>query len=75
MEIPILAAIVQSCKDLLDEKQTAEYLQVAQGTLPVWRSSGRYGLPFIKIGRKVRYRRSDLDKWLEERTRSNGATA
>jgi excisionase family DNA binding protein len=70
-----LVATVQASKQLLDERETAEYLDVAQGTLPVWRSSGRYNLPFIKIGRKVRYRRSDLDKWLEERTRSSGGTA
>jgi hypothetical protein len=40
----------------------------------VWRSTGRYSIPFIKVGRKVRYRRSDLEGWLVTRTRSNGAT-
>jgi predicted DNA-binding transcriptional regulator AlpA len=41
----------------------------------VWRSTGRYNLPFIKIGRNVRYRRADLIAWLEKRTRETGATA
>jgi predicted DNA-binding transcriptional regulator AlpA len=36
---------------------------------------GRYALPFIKIGRNVRYRRADLLAWLEKRTRETGATA
>ena len=61
--------------NLLDEKQAAEFLTVKPETLSVWRSTGRYKIPFVKIGRRVRYRRADLDAWLESRTRSNGATA
>lgn len=49
-------------------------LDVTPGTLSVWRSTGRYALPFLKVGRKVRYRRVDLLAWLEKRTRSTGAT-
>ncbi len=40
----------------------------------VWRSTGRYALPFVKIGRNVRYRRADLIAWLGKRTRETGAT-
>ena len=61
--------------ELLDEKQTAVKLDVAPGTLSVWRSTGRYALPFVKVGRKVRYRESDLNQWLAQRTRENGTTA
>lgn len=60
---------------LLDEVQAAQYLDVSPGTLSVWRCTGRYQLPFLKVGRKVRYRVSDLDAWLESRTRESGATA
>lgn len=60
---------------LLDEKQAADYLTVTPGTLSVWRSTGRYCLPFVKVGRRVRYRLSDLDAWLEARSRESGATA
>lgn len=60
--------------DLVDETEAAAILDVAVGTLGVWRSSGRYAIPFIKIGRKVRYSRRALDAWLESRTRSTGAT-
>lgn len=56
---------------LLDETQAAKHLDVSPGTLSVWRSTGRYQLPFLKVGRKVRYRLSDLDEWLETRTRKN----
>jgi len=61
--------------DLLDEQAAAALLTVAPGTLGVWRSTGRYNLPFLKVGRAVRYRRADLIAWLETRTRETGATA
>lgn len=61
--------------DLLDEKQAASILKVQPGTLSVWRSTGRYSIPFVKVGRSVRYRLVDLNAWLESRTQTNGATA
>lgn len=61
--------------DLVDETVAAEILDLAPGTLSVWRSTGRYGIPFIKVGRKVRYSRTALNAWLESRTRTTGATA
>ncbi|MBL8369621.1 MAG: helix-turn-helix domain-containing protein [Candidatus Accumulibacter sp.] len=67
--------IIEASRDLLDEKATAKFLDTSPGTLTVWRSTGRYNLPFIKIGRNVRYRRADLIVWLEKRTRETGATA
>lgn len=54
--------------DLLTREQAAVYLGVAYQTLSVWASTGRHDLPFIKVGRCVRYRKSDLDAWLESRT-------
>jgi excisionase family DNA binding protein len=53
--------------DLLAEDDAAEVLGVSPGTLQVWRSTKRYGLPYLKIGRLVRYRRADLLAWLESR--------
>lgn len=61
-------------RELLTENEAAPFLDVSPSTLSVWRCTGRYGIPFIKIGRKVRYRRSDLVAWLESRTRETGAT-
>ena len=54
--------------NLLDSRQASKYLGLKNGTLSVWRSTGRYQIPFVKIGSKVRYRESDLDEWLESRT-------
>ncbi|HNF92695.1 MAG TPA: helix-turn-helix domain-containing protein [Accumulibacter sp.] len=59
----------------MDEQAAARFLDNSPGTLSVWRSTGRYNLPFIKIGRNVRYRRADLEAWLAKRTRETGATA
>jgi excisionase family DNA binding protein len=53
---------------LLTREQAAEYLGIAPQTLAVWAVTGRYDLPFIKIGRCARYRKSDLDKFIDRRT-------
>ena len=50
---------------LLDRKTAARYLGIAPGTMAVWDCTKRYDLKPIKVGRAVRYRRSDLDKFLE----------
>lgn len=56
---------------LLDTEQAAAHLGVTIGTLNVWRSTGRHRLPYLKIGRNVRYRLADLDAWLEARLRTS----
>ena len=60
--------------DLIDPAPAAELLGVTEGTLSVWRSTGRYGLPFVKVGRRVKYSRKAIAAWLESRTRNTGAT-
>lgn len=70
-----LQQTIQRTPDLLDEKQAADFLAVTPGTLSVWRSTGRYSIPFVKVGRCVRYSRHALENWLASRTRTNGATA
>ena len=59
--------------ELLDDLSAAAVLEVKPSTLAVWRCTGRYNLPYIKVGRKVRYRRADLDAWLVSRTHTNSA--
>jgi predicted DNA-binding transcriptional regulator AlpA len=53
---------------LYNRKEAAKFLGVTEGTLAVWKTTKRYPLPVIKIGRLVRYRQSDLLKFLDERT-------
>ena len=47
----------------LTTKEAAAYLRLQAHTLAVWRLTGRYELPFQKIGRRVFYLKSDLDAW------------
>jgi hypothetical protein len=42
------------------EKQTAAFLGVKRGTLSMWRYFHRYPLPFVKVGRLVRYAPADV---------------
>lgn len=53
---------------LLDETQTAELLGVKRQTLAVWRCTHRHDLPYIRVGKAIRYRLNDLERWLDERT-------
>jgi excisionase family DNA binding protein len=59
-------------RELLTRAEAAEFLGVAAQTLALWYSTGRYRLPAIKVGRLVRYRRADLEKWLAARTEHAG---
>ena len=58
--------------ELLTVHEAAAYLGVAVQTLHNWRSSGRYRLPCLRVGRLVRYRRSDLDAWPGHRQHHTG---
>jgi len=52
---------------LLNTEQAAAMLNVHSSTLEKGRQSHRKDLfpPFIRIGRAVRYRQADIEKWLD----------
>ena len=52
--------------ELLNEVATARFLNTAPRTLEAWRYKGT-GPAFIRVGRAIRYRRSDLEAWLNMR--------
>jgi excisionase family DNA binding protein len=54
--------------ELFTSEQAANYLGVTSKTLAVWRCVGRYNIPFVKVGRLVKYRKSELDAFLTCRT-------
>lgn len=62
----------QSTDPLYSPETTSEYLGVTPATLAVWRCTKRYAIPYLKIGRLVKYRKSDLDAWLSSRTQNGG---
>ncbi|OAI14216.1 excisionase [Methylomonas koyamae] len=58
----------QQKDEILGNSDAAEYIGVTPRTLEVWRCTKRYQIPFIKVGRLVKYRKSALDAFLESRT-------
>jgi excisionase family DNA binding protein len=54
----------------LTRDEAAAYLGIKPQTLAVWASTGRYGLPFVKVGRSVRYKLADLDAFQAANTHS-----
>jgi excisionase family DNA binding protein len=55
---------------LLTRTQAAKYLGVKVETLHNWACTGRYNLSFIKIGRLAKYRKSELDDFIDRRTKA-----
>lgn len=55
---------------LLNVKQTAEKLCVSEMTLRKWRWEGK-GPKFVKMGRKVVYRESDLRDYVSSMVRTS----
>lgn len=63
--------VVRADKNLLTEVEAASYLTMSPDFLRLARQRIRAngtssGPPYIKIGRSVRYMRTDLDAWLRE---------
>ena len=63
-----MRTIFESADPLINEAEAAQELGIKTGTLQVWRSTKRYPLEYIKVGRAVRYRRSSIDAFLRSRT-------
>lgn len=57
-----------SGSDLLSRREAAKYLGVAEQTLAVWKCNKRVDIPVIQVGRLIKYRRSDLDRFLNANT-------
>ena len=61
--------------DLLDDKKAAEYCHLSKKTLQAWRSARHENQPpYVKLGRRVFYRPSDLDAWIESNIRHSAAS-
>ena len=61
--------------DYLDTFEMAETAHTVPETVRYWRHIG-YGPPSFKIGRRVLYRREDVQRWLDDefaRQNSGGA--
>lgn len=59
---------------LLTPAELAEYLSTTTANLAQLRYLGK-GPAFIKAGRSIRYRESDVQAWLDENTRTQTGSA
>jgi excisionase family DNA binding protein len=46
-------------------KELAEFLGIPKQTIYQWRTKG-YGPPAVRIGKYVKYRPSDVERWITE---------
>lgn len=54
---------------LLTRQEAAAFLGVSPQTLANWATTGRGRIPFVRVSKRaVRYRMSDLERWLQART-------
>ena len=60
--------------EFLTTEQLAELLQVPTQTVRAWRHYGT-GPKGVRLGRHVRYRRADVDRWIEANERAQRARA
>jgi excisionase family DNA binding protein len=61
--------------DFLDDRALADLLGISEKTPAQWRFTGKFSeeLPFYKFGRCVRYRREDVEAFIEK-SRVGGIT-
>ncbi len=57
---------------LLTTAQVADFLQVPVSTIHQWRYRGE-GPRAARVGRHLRFRRADVDAWLDQQTRQPAA--
>ena len=50
--------------NLMTAVEAAKYLNIPVKTLQTWRCTKRVKVPYLKIGGNVRYRKSDLDAYI-----------
>src|SRR3954471_8712574 len=54
--------------EIMRSAEVARYIDMSDSWLRQTRMAGRtHGPPFVRQGRTIRYRRGDLDRWLEQR--------
>lgn len=55
-------------KNLLTRQEAATYLGCKPNTLALWKCTKRYSLPYVKIGKNIRYKLSDLREFIDKNT-------
>jgi hypothetical protein len=52
---------------LLSTREAATFLRIRPQTLCMWRSTHRYSLPYVKVGRRVFYEVQSLREFIARR--------
>lgn len=48
--------------DFITTKELCEWLKISPNTANNWR---RKGLPYVRVGNTVRYKKEEVEKWIE----------
>ncbi len=69
----ILSDLPHAHDELMSIKEVAAIVRVPEATLRYWRHLGS-GPPSFRVGRSVRYWRTDVALWLEAQTNDQGSS-
>ena len=56
---------LDSKEKMLSRKEAAEFLGLRENTLAIWAIKKRYDLPMYKVGKNIKYKITDLQKFQE----------
>jgi hypothetical protein len=57
---------IEKTNELLNRDEAANFLRLSPGTLANWQSTQRQKIPCVKLGGRIFYRATDLQKWIEQ---------
>ena len=69
--MPSYESATRASNKLILPSEASDLLGLSPGTLQVWRSTGRYNLAYVKVGKKVMYRMSAILEFIENQTRTH----
>lgn len=64
---------VLDSEPLIATPEAAAMLGVSTGTLEVWRCTNRYSVPYVRLGRAIRYSPAALRAWIAARAVNSAA--
>ena len=56
--------MTETTDEIITANEVAKYLKIAKSTVYLWMKE--QGLPFRKIGRSLRFKKSEVKQWFEE---------
>ena len=58
--------------NLLMPEEAAQVLRISPRTLAKWRSTGENNIPYVKVGKSVRYRPADIQNHIDSHIKHAG---